>query len=194
MKINCDDGFNPEWVEGAELDGNHQIPKIIKPDFFQIPIDVLPFSKRHQTKDYSEFIIFYENDDKFGAFVKNPEKFYDELKQFPGIIGPDVSVYVDSPLIVQMANVYRNRALCYKLQKDDFYVLPNVHWGDWRSYQKNLFNEQFAFLGLPKNNIVSVGTYGQIRGKDNFNRFAEGFDAMVEELEPEIVLVYGSMP
>ena len=54
--------------------------------------------------------------------------------------------------------------------------------------------ECFAFLGIPKHSIVSIGTYGCIQGSENFQYFRDGLTAMLDNLEPEIVLVYGAMP
>lgn len=47
---------------------------------------------------------------------------------------------------------------------------------------------------MDKHSIVSVGTYGQIRTAESKRYFREGLIAMLDELEPEVVLVYGSMP
>ena len=65
---------------------------------------------------------------------------------------------------------------------------------DERSYSTIELPEKFAFLGVPKHSIVSIGTYGCIKSKENKIYFAEGLEAMLEELEPEVVLVYGGMP
>ena len=54
--------------------------------------------------------------------------------------------------------------------------------------------EKLAFLGVEKHSIVSVGSYGQIKNKVNRYFFEAGMDAMMETLEPEIVLVYSKMP
>lgn len=51
-----------------------------------------------------------------------------------------------------------------------------------------------AFLGVEKHAIVSVGSYGQLKDKVNRYYFEAGMDAMMETLEPEIVLVYSKMP
>ncbi|MBR1711168.1 MAG: DUF4417 domain-containing protein, partial [Clostridia bacterium] len=40
----------------------------------------------------------------------------------------------------------------------------------------------------------AVGTYGCFNGRENKYHFDAGIDAMMETLEPKIVLVYGSMP
>ena len=51
-----------------------------------------------------------------------------------------------------------------------------------------------AFLGVDKHSIVSIGTYGQIKSTESKRYFREGLVSMLEELEPEVVLVYGAMP
>ena len=54
-----------------------------------------------------------------------------------------------------------NRAVGCYLQSHGVYVIPNVRWGDERSYTTVELPEKFAFLGVPKNSIVSIGTYGR---------------------------------
>ena len=54
--------------------------------------------------------------------------------------------------------------------------------------------ERVAFSGVEKHSIVSVGSYGQLKDKVNRYYFEAGMDAMMEELEPEVVLVYSKMP
>ena len=98
------------------------------------------------------------------------------------------------PLVLQIANTYMSRAIGHYLQQQGIYVIPNVRWGDERSYTTCELPEKFAFLGLPKHSIVSIGTYGCIQSKINKYYFKEGLRAMLEELEPEVVIVYGSMP
>ena len=41
---------------------------------------------------------------------------------------------------------------------------------------------------------MSIGTYGCIRGKENKRRFQKGLEAMLIELSPRVVVVYGAMP
>ncbi len=69
-----------------------------------------------------------------------------------------------------------------------------MRWGDERSFTKCALPEKFAFLGVPKNSIVSIGTYGCIKSSENRYFFRAGLDAMLQELTPQVVLVYGSMP
>ena len=69
-----------------------------------------------------------------------------------------------------------------------------MRWGDERSYTTCELPEKFAFLGLPKNSIVSIGTYGCCKSAEKQRQLRNGLIAMLNELEPEIVLVYGAMP
>ena len=54
--------------------------------------------------------------------------------------------------------------------------------------------EKIAFSGVEKHSIVSVSTYGCIQAKEDKIYFKAGLEAMMETLEPEVVLVYGPMP
>ena len=98
------------------------------------------------------------------------------------------------PLCLQIANTYMSRAVGHYFQSQGLYVIPNVRWGDERSYTTIELPERFAFLGIEKHSIVAISTYGCIRGKENKHYFREGLEAMIECLEPEVILVYGAMP
>lgn len=80
------------------------------------------------------------------------------------------------------------------MQKQGLYVIPNIRWGDERTYTDQLLGEKVAFQGVDKHSIVAVGTYGQIKSADSKRYFREGLLAMLDELEPKVVLVYGPMP
>ena len=193
VKNIIDDGFNSEFVETAFFDGVLEMPILNPPTKIIIPNKVIPFSKRTRSENYSEFPVFYEYDIEFSDILRNPNYYYDELARFPGMITLDNSLYVDSPLTVQIANTYRNRAIGYYYQHKGIYVIPNVRWGDERSYTTNFLPEKFAFLGLPKHSILSIGTYGCSQTKEEKFQLRNGLEAMLDELIPEVVLVYGSM-
>ena len=189
-----DDGFNAEFTETAFFDGILEMPVIEAPNKIVVPNAVIPFSLRNRSKNFDEFPIFYEFDTKFSDILKDPESFVTDLRRFPGMVTLDCSVYWDSPLTAQIANVYRSRAIGCYFQKRGFYVIPNVRWGDERSYTTEVLPEKFAFLGLPKHSIVSIGTYGCCQTEEEKYHLYHGLKAMLDELAPEVVLVYGSMP
>ncbi len=189
-----DDGFRADLVENASFDGIMEIPIIEKPDQIIIPKGLVPFTSRKRDKNHEYFICFYEHDIKFRDCITATDNYVEEFLQYPGVISPDCSLYIDMPFNLQITNIYLSRAVGHNLQSKGIYVIPNVRWGDERTYTKSVLPEKVAFLGLPKNSIVSVGTYGCIRSNEANYHFRRGLEAMLDEIEPEVVLVYGNMP
>ena len=189
-----DEGFRVSLVETAFFDGKFESPHIDAPNKIIIPKGMIPFSLREQSRNIDDFVCFYEYDVNFREILINTEKYVDDLKRFPGIVTPDCSLYLDAPLCVQIADIYLNRAVGYYLSKQGIYVIPNIRWGDERTYTADFFGEKVAFQGVDKHSIVSIGTYGQIKTAESKRYFREGLEEMLKELEPEVVLVYGSMP
>ena len=155
---------------------------------------MIPYSQISKSKDKTEFVHFYEHDVKFRNLLLSPAEEAVRLSQFSGAISPDCSLYRDMPLVLQFVNVYFNRAIGHFMQKNGIYVIPNVRWGDERSYTSRILGEKVAFLGVPKRSIVSIGTYGCIRSKEDKMHFRSGLEAMLQYLEPQVVVIYGAMP
>ena len=200
-KATIDDGMNPELVRGATFDGYLGIPLIKKPKEFIIPTDIVPFTKRNRVNDPTVATGFYEMDVEFADVLISPEKYVEEFCKQPLItpesikplLTPDCSLYRDAPLAVQITNVYRNRAIGYYYQSYGAYVIPQIRWGNALTYTTQVLPEKVAFLGVEKHSIVAIGTYGCCKTRDDKYHFEAGLDAMLDTLEPEIVLVYGSM-
>lgn len=190
-----DDGMNPELVRGARFDGIFEIPIIEKPSRIFVPSAIVPFSQRNRVADKASVAVgFYEMDVNFAEVLRNPERFTDEFRQFGAIISLDCSLYRDMPFAAQVTNVYRNRAVGCYWQRCGCNMIPQVRWGSKETYAPKLFKETIAFSGVERHSIVAIGTYGCIKGAENEEHFKAGLAAMLDELAPEIVLVYGSMP
>ena len=194
LKCIIDDGFRPDLVEGADFDGIFEIPHVPGPKEIIIPDIMIPFTKRKCHSSGKRFIVFYEHDIKFREILTSTDDYLNDLRKFTGIVNPDCSLYRDMPLTLQITNTYMSRAVGYKFWKEGLYSVPNIRWSDERSYTTDLFSEPFAFQGVDKHSIVSIGTYGCIRGAENKEHFKNGLSAMLKYLEPSVVLVYGPMP
>ena len=92
-KVIIDDGFNPEFVEDSFFDGALEIPQLEKPEKIVIPENVIPFTKRSQSIDRTEFLLFYEHDVSFGNILRNPDSYLPVILGFPGMITLDCSLY-----------------------------------------------------------------------------------------------------
>ena len=188
------DGCNPELVEGASFDGIFEFPIIKRPKRLVVPDNLVPFSKMGKANPKTFAVCEYENDREFSDILINPQEYVEALKGYQGFVSPDCSLYRDMPLAIQITNIYRNRAIGYYFQKNGIYVIPCVRWGDERTYTKKYLPERIAFSGVSKKSIVSVGSYGQLKDRINRYYFEAGMDAMMETLEPKIVLAYSKMP
>ena len=111
---------------------------------------------------------------------------------FDGVISPDPTILIGQSRCLQETNTYFNRAIGFFLQKNGIPVIPNVRWGDESTFD-------FAFLGIPKHQIVSISSHGCVMGDISTKNkvrecFCKGLPIMLNELEPEKVIVYGTMP
>lgn len=194
IKANLDDGCNPELVAGATFALPLGIPIIKAPPQIIIPEGITPFSIRNRAPSFNEAIGFYEKDINFAEVLRSPQNYIDDFGRFKALISPDCSLYRDAPLAVQLTNVYRNRAIGSYYQRRGQYVIPQIRWGNEYTYTTKYFPEKIAFLGAEKHSIVAIGTYGCFDGRENKYYFSAGLEAMLETLEPQVVLVYGSMP
>ena len=179
-----DDGYHPELVQQSLFAGNLEIPILSPPSNIIIPKSLTPFSKRHYVKDHDTAICEYEHDVKCAQLVYDPASLADEIERYAAFITPDCSLYRDMPLCLQIANTYLNRAVGVYFQSKGIYVIPNVRWGDERSYTTCVLPEKFAFLGLPHHSIYSIGTYGACKTKEEKYHMRNGLIAMLDELQP----------
>lgn len=152
-----------------------------------IPTSLIPFSQRNVTFNFSQWIHFYEPDSKFVQLWNNPKKYLPELQKFDGVISPDFSICPDDPFYLQGNNKYINHAIAYWLSTKGIPVIPNVRWGDERSYK-------FCFNGIEKNSVVAVGSHGQLKKTNDKKVFLEGLPVMVSTLTPHTIIVYGKAP
>ncbi len=193
-KMIIDDGFNARFVEDCVFAGILEIPTIKRPEKIIVPKELIPFSCRKYTNNYKEALVFYENDLQFREVITSVDEHLEEMAKFEAVVSPDCSLYYDMPLVLQMTNTYLNRQIGYYLQSKGLYVIPNIRWGDERTYRRILPHEvPFAFLGVEKHSIVSIGSYGCSKTKEEKYHLKEGLRSMLCELEPEVVLVYGAM-
>ncbi len=193
LKAIIDDGCSPELVRGADFDGFFGIPIIKKPEDIVIPKRIVPFTKLSKADVFEDAVASYEMDQEFSDLLIHPDNYIDELRKHI-FISPDCSLYRNAPYAVQVANVYRSRAIGSCYQRHGVYVIPQIRWGNSLTYTTDVFPEAVAFLGAEKHSVVAIGSYGCSQTCDDKYHLKAGLEAMLMTLEPVVVLVYGSMP
>ena len=103
------------------------------------------------------------------------------------IITPDFSTNIDFPTPLKIYNTYKMRAIGCWLKRNGIKVINNVRWGDKSTYD-------YCFSGIPKHDIICIGTIGCIKEKKYWELYKSGLDEMMKRLESKILLVYGNVP
>lgn len=185
IRKGCKDVFNAFLVTLATYAGFLEFP-IIKP-CYDIPNRVIPFSRCISSRDHNFWVHFYEDDYLFERLWRNPKKYLPILQRYNGVILPDWSLYRDMPLIMQLWNIYRSRAIGTWLQANGVKVIPNVRFGDRRTFK-------VCTEGLSKYSVIAVGTHGTLKNKKDREIFIKGLEVVVNRLLPTAIIVYGTCP
>ena len=91
------------------------------------------------------------------------------------------------PLVMQLWNVYRSRAVGCWLQRNGIKVIVNVRWGDRRTHR-------VCCDGVSRGCTIAVGTVGALRGAEDRAYLIEGLAYVVRRLAPRVIVVYGPAP
>ena len=73
------------------------------------------------------------------------------------------------------------------LQKNGVNVIPNVRFGDERTYE-------ICCCGVQKYGTIAIGTHGCVKNKVDRAYLIAGIEHVVRKLNPEIIVIYGSAP
>lgn len=184
-KRSCRDVFNAFLVTLATYAGFFEIP-VIQP-CHEVPNRLIPFSKAVGSKDHDQWVHFYEFDYLFERLWRDPRRYLPVLKRFNGVILPDFSLYRDMPLVMQLWNVYRSRAIGCWLQQNGIRVIVNVRWGDRRTHR-------VCCDGVSRGCTIAVGTVGTLGDAEDRAYFVEGLAYVVKRLRPKTIVVYGTAP
>ena len=180
------DVFDADLLHGAEFTGNYEFP-VIGGNHYR-PCRAIPFDRlKRDNKEKDLWVHFYVHDYRALPVLKTPGKYLPALRNCAGVIGLDNSVYRDLPLAEQIHGIYLNRLFDRHLQRNGIPVIPNLSWGDHRSFD-------FCFDGIEPRTTVAVSSYGCVRRKVDLLYFLDGFDRMMKRLSPDAVVFHGTVP
>jgi hypothetical protein len=82
----------------------------------------------------------------------------------------------------QLESVAKNRWCGAYWQSKGLTVIPTISWSTPRSYE-------FCFDGVEKNATVAIGMIGC---KGNKRNFMQGYNAMLDKLDPATIICFGT--
>ncbi len=59
-------------------------------------------------------------------------------------------------------------------------MIPNVRWGDERTYTTGVFPDPLALMGFEKHSTVSILSYGLVKTAEEKKHFKAGLEAMLK--------------
>lgn len=198
-RIGCVDVWNSYMVKDASFVLGTDIP-VCPTTAKLLPKELVSYTKAKSIHkkmvasdpDYhiDSYVHFYIDDQKFDGKRSSiwlyPEKSYEILRHFAGVITPDFSTCLDFPDPIKRFNTYRMRAFGFWLGTKGISVINNVRWGTEDTWE-------YCFDGIPLNGIVAIGTVASgLKYLENRELFENGLLHMIEVLKPHTIICYGS--
>lgn len=177
------DAYNLDLVDIENSTNDFWQMPIIKNDNF-IPTDLIGFNYAKSSNNKKTGIHFYLDDYQFERLWNNPSEYIDILSEYECILSPDFSLYLDMPIPMKIWNIYRSRQIGAYYQSMGIKVIPTLSWAEKETFE-------FCFKGIPKGSVVSVSTIGVKQNKEALQIWKDGMDAMIKEIEPKTILIYG---
>lgn len=190
MAKDIKDVFNYYVLKDLRFVGQFELPLISKVD--SIPKNLISFnyvSSMLKKKDFNPedyFVHFFIDDYQFERVWNSPDRYYEQLSKFKGIIMPDFSVYQNFPKALQIYNVFKSRVIAAYYASKGMTVIPNVTWSDYDSLE-------WILEGLPKHSVIALSSNG-VLNKNVLDDFIYTFNEIVRRLEPTKIVFVGSVP
>lgn len=184
-RVRIDSFYHPEILEGIEKSKKFDMP-IIKPNQ-AVPETTLttPFDRiggKHS--NVNSLVVFYQNDDRFYTRLTHPWDYTDLLQKYAGVVGPDLSQYIDMDYVTRMYHNYWNKVFTAYYQLRGVNIYPNVTWSLPDSYE-------YSVAGLPRNSVIAINSMGVRKYYFSIGLWLKGYRYVVEALNPILILRYG---
>jgi hypothetical protein len=150
------------------------------------PARLVSYTDRHAIAkaDTGTALHFFLDDYRFEAVWTTPGRALSRPRAVGAALTPDFSLWRDMPTVMQLWQVYRSRWCGAWMAAHGVTVIPTVSWAGPDSYP-------FAFAGITRGSVVAVSTVGVHREHEARTLFAAGYTAMLDAVDPPMVLVYG---
>ena len=169
-----------------DTEGEYNTP-ILEPYRYE-PAEFVGFNYARSAKNKKEKgLHFFVDDYQFERLWREPLAYVDLIGEFHSIMTPDFSLYTDYPKAIQIYNHYRKHWLGALWQSMGYKVIPTIAWSDRDSFK-------WCFDGTPKGATVAVSSVGTQRTKETKALFLDGWNEMLERLQPETIIFHGDIP
>lgn len=177
------DEYNLRSFDHERAAGFYQIPTLEPTGY--IPEELIGFNYVLTDQQRTAAVHFFIDDYQFRRCYERPDYYIEKLQQYPCVLTPDWSLYMDMPMAMKIYNVYRSRLFGQMCQDAGIQVIPTLQWAGADTFQ-------FVFDGLPQNSTVAVSTVGVMRDAQAAEIWRAGMREALKRLHPKTVLLYGA--
>lgn len=175
----------PEIAKDLKKVGPYNMPVIQANNNIPIVTHTTPFDRINAKASVREsLVIFYLNDVRFAKKLTHPWDYTECLREYWGVIGPDLSQYIDMDYPLRLENNYWNKVFTAYWQNLGLNIYPNVTWNFPESYE-------YSVAGLPRNSVIAINSMGVPKYDFSVSLWLQGYHYMVDALEPTLILRYG---
>jgi Domain of unknown function (DUF4417) len=160
---------------------------LIKSESYIIPQKLYKYSSRKKTINpdlLNSTCHFFIDDYRFTHLWNSPQKEIKFLRQFEYLLLPDFTIASELSPIQNQWQHYRKMWIGAYWEAHGLKVIPTVNWTE-KSYD-------WCFEGMPKGTTIAIATM-EINQKDEWQSFNDGLKAMIRQLEPSNLLIYGKL-
>lgn len=179
------EGTVPGYPKDAEVVGKEKVPALSPVTLECVPDQFSAFNDLGRSSDPSVTgVHFYKSDDKFANIILNPQRFAPKVSNFKILLTPDITIGAEMPDWMRIRNTVASRMCGVVWERHGLTVVPSLRWVSESDCD-------FVALGVPRNSVFAVSTYGSTRDKLARRIFEQGLEILIDSLSPECVLVYG---
>lgn len=184
-RARIDSFYHPEILEGIAKTKKFGMP-IIQANTINPNTSITTPFDRIGSKSVSldSLVMFYIHDYRFHGALNHPWDYTQRLLSYAGVIGPDLSQYIDMDYTTRLYHNYLNKVCMAYWQVQGVNIYPNVTWSLPDSYE-------YCIEGLPQNSIIAINSTGVPKYDFSKALWLKGYNYVVERLKPTLILRYG---
>lgn len=177
--------FSLDLCQYADYTSTWQMPKVAGETITLPPSEIQAFYRSKRTLGPGVWGHCYTEDRRLLPFLTNPYKMLERLDGFEVVIGLDLSIKPEMPLPMIVGISYYNKLVTCFWQKMGKRVVQNVVWACRNTYD-------ICFDGYARHAVVAVNSTGIGKDKRSQQIWDDGYEAMIDALDPTLVIRYGS--
>ena len=184
-RAKIDSFYHPEILDGIPKTRVFNMPLIRPNTIIPKTNTTTPFDRIGNKSAISDsLVVFFLNDQRFYSALSHPWDYTKQLLCYTGVIGPDLSQYIDMDYVIRLYHNYWNKVFTAYWQIRGINMYPNVTWSLPDSYE-------YCIAGLPRNSVIAINSMGVPKYHFSKGLWLKGYRYVVKHLDPILILRYG---